>query len=110
MKSEIILDKLNKAPNINTNSKEFAIFDWDLQILMIKYSQNSIALMLFNDLTDVYHNERVTYFYDKQTKQKSIEYFTTLKDAILNKTNNIEQIVKYTMVESLKIWESENSV
>jgi len=108
--SDKIINKLNNLPDINSESMEFAVFDWDLQILMIKYSKNSIAKMLYNDLTEIYHKERVVYFDKKQTRKKTFEYYTRLKNAILQNENNIKQIIKQTMQESLEIWERVNEI
>ena len=65
--SEEILNKLNSSPNINAVGSEFAIFDWDLQMLLVKLSKNSIALMIYNDLSEIYYKESTVYFSDKQT-------------------------------------------
>ena len=35
--SDVIIDKLNNAPDINVDGEEFSVFDWKLQLLMIKY-------------------------------------------------------------------------
>ncbi len=103
--SDIILEKLNNIPYIDLKGDKFAIFDWELQLLMIKYSKNAIAQMLFNDLTEIYHKERSDYFNEEQTKQKSLEYYSKLKNAILHNTNDIKQIVRHTMQEAMRIWE-----
>ena len=66
-----ITKALNGMPKITDASKKFAAFDWDLQTLMIKYSKNAIAQMLYNDLEDIYHKESAIYFDNLQTKKKS---------------------------------------
>jgi len=106
--SDEIINKLNNAPDINAENSEFAVFDWELQLLLIKYSRNSIAQMLFNDLTEIYYKEAAVYYSNKQTKKKSLDYYIRLKNAILHSENDIREIIKQTMQESLEIWERIN--
>ncbi len=103
-KPDEILKILNKMPNLNSETQEFAIFDWDLQMVLIKYSGNSIARMVYNDLSELYHSQGVLYFDNEETKTKSLQYYTALKNAIQNNTEKVKAIVKFTMQESLKIW------
>ena len=106
--SDKILDKLNNVPDSNAESVEFSVFDWELQMLMIKYSRNSIALMLYNDITEIYHKEGAIFFSNIQTKKKSLDYYRRLKNAILNGEDDVKGVVKQTMLESLEIWEKIN--
>lgn len=105
-----IINELNNAPDINSKSEEFAAFDWKLQALMIKYSKNLIAQMLYNDLTEIYQKEGAIYFEREYTRKKSMEYYKKLTNAILHNENNIIQIVKHTMQESLEIWEKVSEI
>ncbi len=106
--SDKILDKLNNAPSINAESSEFSVYDWDLQVLFIKLSKNSIAKMLYNDLTEIYHKEGAAYFSSTQIKNKSLDYYKKLKDTILHNKNEVNNVVKQTMQTSLEIWERIN--
>ena len=108
--SDEIINMLNNAPDIDSNSEEFAVFDWDLQLFMIKYSKNSFAQMLYNDLTEIYHKKSVIYFEEEHMRKKSLEYYSKLKNAILNNKDDIGQIVKQTMQESLEIWQRVNEI
>ncbi len=106
--SDEIISKLNNLPDINIESKEFAIYDWELQMLLIERSRNSIAQMLYNDLTEIYHKEGAIFFSNIQTKKKSLDYYQRLKNAIPKGENDIREIVRQTMQESLEIWERIN--
>ena len=106
--SDEIIDKLNTIPDIDSGNVEFATFDWELQLLLISYSQNSIARMLYNDLTEIYHRESTVYYEEDHTRKKSQEYYKKLKDAIQNNKSDIKQVIKQTMQESLDIWERVN--
>ena len=66
--------------------------------------------MLYNDLTEIYNKQGAVYFSKKQTKEKSLEYYTRLKKAIINDENDVKNIIKQTMQESLEIWERINKL
>ena len=98
-----IIDKLENAPMAESDSIEFAIFDWEIQMLIISQSGNSIAKMLYNDLTNIYHKQSALYFNDNNTKLKSIKYYSILKEYLLE-NKDITEIVKVSMIESYEIW------
>ena len=102
-----IIEKLKNAPKETDNNNSFAIFDWELQMLLIKYSENTIIKMLYNDLTEIYHNESLLYFNNIQAKKISVIFYENLKRAILDK-KDVKSIVKQTMLESKEIWEKQN--
>ena len=104
----VILEKLNATPNIKMTGAEFAVFDWDLQMLMINNSGNSIAKMLYNDLAEIYNKESSVYFDNEQTKTKSTAYYLKLKKMIENNDTGIKKIIRETMQNSLDIWERIN--
>ena len=101
-----ILKKLDHAPILSDESSVFSVFDWDLQILLIKHSRNTIAQMFYNDLSELYHKEGEIYFSNVEIKKKSLDYYERLKEAI--RKNEIKNIVKQTMQESLEMWEKMN--
>ncbi len=103
-----IINILENAPDLDTSSKEFANYDWNLQMQLIKQSDNAIAKMLFNDLAEIYHKESSLYFSDQKTKELSLAYYLKLKNSILNNKMKIKKNVKQMMLISLKIWESKN--
>jgi len=100
---ERIISVLQNLPDLETPSTQFAFFDWNLQILIIHTSENSIAKMLYNDLAAIYTIESTKYFKNKETKKASLFYYTELKKAIINK-QNIKETVKIAMQESLELW------
>ncbi len=105
---DVIIKMLDNAPNLNATSEEFAHFDWNLQLLLIKNSNNTIAKMLYNDLADIYFKECSLYFNDQKTKILSHAYYNKLKNSILSDKIKIKKNIKQMMLISLKIWESEN--
>ena len=101
--AKIIVDKLNDSPDVQSSGIEFATFDWELQMLMIKLSKNTIAMMLYNDLTVIYSNEGKAYFQKLETKKRSIQYYETLKQAIIY-GGNVNMVIESAMTESVRIW------
>ncbi len=103
-----ILDKLRNMPDINTESLKFAVYDWELQMLLVTYSKNAIAKMIYNDLTEIYSSRGESYFSDVEVKKVSLEYYKNIKKAINTGSNEIDAIVKSCMQESLETWKSSN--
>jgi len=105
--SKALISLLERAPNTQSTSMDFAIFDWDVQMLIIKNSHNSIALMLYNDLTNIYHKESSSYFKDPHTKKKTLQYYNSLKNSILSNSDS-SKIIKTSMEDSYGIWKRTN--
>ncbi|MCK5845878.1 MAG: GntR family transcriptional regulator [Bacteroidales bacterium] len=105
--SSQIVKMLNQAPSIEAKSEEFARFDWEIQILLINTSENSIAKMLYNDLSSIYYKESTLYFNDLHTKKKSSQYYKYLLDSIIS-NKDIGNIVELSMIESYNIWKRIN--
>ncbi|MCF6243249.1 MAG: GntR family transcriptional regulator [Bacteroidales bacterium] len=103
-KAEII-NYLSDLPDMNTAVKDFALFDWQLQIKIVHASNNSIAKMLYNDLSQIYLNESIRYFDFDPSKKASILYYKQLRKAILE-GNEIKETVKLAMKESYKLWKN----
>jgi len=102
-----ILRMLDHAPVINAASEDFAHFDWNLQMLLIKRSENAIVKMLFNDVAEIYFKEGSLYFNTDRTKKISLTYYEKLRNSIQDDKTTIKKTVKQIMVISLKIWERE---
>ena len=105
-----ILNKLKIKPALDAESKEFAIFDWELQIMLVALSRNSIAKMLYNDLTEIYFSKSEEYFSNEIIKNKSLTYYNSLQNAIESKDGKVEDLVRKTMQESLDIWMNFNMI
>ena len=105
-----ILNKLKTKPALDAESKEFAVFDWELQIMLVALSRNSIAKMLYNDLTEIYFSKSEEYFSNEIIKNKSLTYYNSLRNAIESKDGKVEVLVRTTMQESLDIWMNFNMI
>ena len=107
-KEKEILEILDNPPKISATNEEFAYFDWELQLLLIKNSENSIAKMLYNDMSEIYHRESSVYFANKKTKELSLAFYSNLKNSIINDKKKIKEIIQQIMQTSLIIWEKEH--
>ena len=103
-----IISMLDSAPDLNATNEDFAHFDWKLQMLLIKHSENAIVKMLYNDLAEIYFKESSLYFNNDKTKKLSLAYYDKLKNSIMNDKMKIKKTIKQIMMISLKVWESEN--
>ncbi len=104
LKPHEVTNMLNKAPALNATKQEFAVYDWDLQMVMINNCDNSIARMLYNDLSELYHKHCLKYFDNELTKTTSFKYYKDLKYAITNSKENITAIIKNAMQEGSTLW------
>lgn len=105
--SKDILEFLNKMPNSSSSSRELVAYDWDLQMLLIKYSGNSIAKMLYNDLSDLYQKHCLVYFANQLARSNSLTYYNALRQALLKDIKSAKLIIKTTMQESATLWRSQ---
>ena len=102
-----IIKFLNKSPDINVSGKELVTYDWGLQLLLIKHSDNSIAKMIYNDLSKLYHKHCSVYFDNEFATSMSINYYNSLKQAIIEDVESTKIIIQKTMEESAALWSNQ---
>lgn len=102
-----IIEFLNQAPDLDISGQELVTYDWDLQMLLIKHSDNSIAKMIYNDLSKLYHKHCLVYFDNDLAKSMSINYYNALKKAIIEDTESTKLIIQKTMEESAALWSNQ---
>lgn len=95
--SQIILEKLKQKPAKNAKAQTFALFDWEIQDLLVKLSENSIAKMIFNDLRASYISISEKYFVSRGNKLASVEYYEQLEKYIVEKPDAVFAVVKVAM-------------
>ena len=100
-----IITFLTNANTLNDDCSAYALFDWELQMLLITSSKNTIVKMLYNDLTDIYQKESLLYFDNKEAREASATFYRNLEKAMLNDKTTIVDIVRKAMLKSIKIWE-----
>jgi GntR family negative regulator for fad regulon and positive regulator of fabA len=100
----ILLDYLAGARNLTENAKAFSDFDWKLQMLMARNSQNPVFSLILNDFAQIFANMAMHYFYLNTARRASRTFYHELAGAIEKRTDTVEDIVKKAMEESISIW------
>jgi GntR family transcriptional regulator, negative regulator for fad regulon and positive regulator of fabA len=95
---------LEGAPNELSEASDFSKYDWELQLLLIRLSDNVIAKMLYNDLSDNYLKQAAVYFATSEGRKMSMRFYNSLKECISNDPSMTLTIVKIAMEESLLHW------
>jgi GntR family negative regulator for fad regulon and positive regulator of fabA len=107
---EILLNYLTEARNLAEDAKVFSDFDWKLQMLMARNSQNPVFSLILNDFTQIFANMAMHYFNLNAARRASRTFYRELTWAIEKHTNTVEDVVKKAMEQSISIWnEGRNS-
>ena len=102
---EILLNYLAEARNLTEDAKAFSNFDWKLQMLMARNSQNPVFSLILNDFGRIFANMALHYFNFNTARRASRTYYRELTRAIEKHTNTVEDVVKKAMEESISIWQ-----
>jgi len=101
---EILLNCLAEARNLAEDAKAFSDFDWKLQMLMARNSQNPVFSLILNDFAQIFANMATHYFNLKAARQASRTFYGELTRAIKNHADTVEDVVKKAMEQSVSIW------
>ncbi|MEW6076286.1 MAG: fatty acid metabolism transcriptional regulator FadR [Thermodesulfobacteriota bacterium] len=99
------LKHLETAETLGQSPADYSVFDWELQSLMAKFSDNMISPLILNDFAPVFRALGERYFTLPEGRAASAGYYRKLDRAIRRKTT-VEGIVRKAMEESLKIWKT----
>ncbi len=102
---EILLDCLAEARDLAEDAKDFSDFDWRLQMLMARNSQNPVFSLILNDFAQIFANMAKRYFKLNTARQASRTFYSELTRAIEKSTNTVEAVVKKAMQQSILIWQ-----
>ena len=102
---EILLNYLAGARNLTEDPKAFSDFDWKLQMLMARNSQNPVFSLILNDFAQIFANMALHYFNLNTARQASRTFYRELNRAIEKHTNTVEDVVKKAMERSISIWQ-----
>jgi len=106
---EILLNYLAEARNLAEDAKAFSDFDWKLQMLMARNSQNPVFSLILNDFAQIFANMATHYFNLKAARQASRRFYRELTRAIENHADTVEDVVKKAMEQSVSIWKEVKS-
>jgi GntR family negative regulator for fad regulon and positive regulator of fabA len=101
---EALLEYLDRAKSLDENPEEFAEYDWELQLLIVRHSWNPIFTLIFNDFTAVFKTMAVRYFKFQEAKDASRAYYMELSRAIEQGGEDVEQIVSSVMERVIGLW------
>lgn len=102
---KIILDYLAEARNLAEDAEAFADYDWKLQMLMARNSQNPVFSLILNDFAQIFANMALHYYSRNKARRASREYYCDLARAIESHDGTVEDIVKKAMQQSISIWQ-----
>ena len=102
---DILLNYLAEARSLAEEAKAFSEFDWKLQILMARNSQNPVFSLILNDFTQVFANMATHYFNFNLARQASRAFYRELTRAIERDSHSVEEVVKKAMEQSISIWQ-----
>ena len=105
LQPEIMLNCLAGAQNLAEDAKAFSDFDWKLQMLMARNSQNPVFSLILNDFTEIFANMAMHYFDLTTARRSSRMFYHELSRAIENRANTVEDVVKKAMEQSISIWQ-----
>ncbi|MCP4606098.1 MAG: fatty acid metabolism transcriptional regulator FadR [Proteobacteria bacterium] len=100
---DMFFEFLKTARSLEDNAIAFAEYDWQLQTMMVKNSDNMVFPLLLNDFEPVFSVLGEGYFAVKKGRTASQRYYFALSNAI-GKKKDIENIVRQAMEESIDIW------
>jgi GntR family negative regulator for fad regulon and positive regulator of fabA len=102
---EAIADHLADAANLQDNTEAYVAYDWRLQMLMARHSNNPIFPLILNDFGSVFKTMAQRYFSRENARKTSKRYYQRLSGEIRNGGEAVENIVRASMIESVEIWE-----
>jgi GntR family negative regulator for fad regulon and positive regulator of fabA len=101
---KIILNYLETARTLDENAEAFSNYDWKLQLLMAKNSDNPVFALILNDFASIFKTMALRYFGLKMARQASRTYYHELSEAIEQNGERVMAVVKKAMEQSIDIW------
>ncbi len=100
-----VLNFLKQSDTLIDSSNDYAEYDWKLQMLMVKETNNPVFNMILNDFAPLYAILGKNYFQQKDARIASMAYYKDLINALEKNSKNIKPIVEKIMIKAQKIWE-----
>ena len=100
-----ILNFLKQSSNLKDRSNTYAQYDWQLQMLMVKATNNPVFNMILNDFAPIYSILGKSYFKKKDSRVASLSYYNALINALEQNNMDIKPIVEKIMIQTQKIWQ-----
>jgi len=98
------LSHLECLEELGNDPEAFTRFDWTLQLLMVRNSNNMIYPLIQNDFSEIYQRLGIVYFRMEKARKSSGRYYRKLRADIQHGGKRVEAIVRNVMQESRAIW------
>ncbi|MBC2703784.1 fatty acid metabolism transcriptional regulator FadR [Desulfobacula sp.] len=102
---EKILNYLKKSKTLKDRPDAYAGYDWGLQMLMVKATNNPVFNMILNDFEPLYAVLGEIYFQKKNVRTASLTYYRDLIKALEQTHMDVKSIVEKIMIRAEKIWQ-----
>ncbi len=102
---DAIADYLVHSQNLRDEAQSYSVYDWKLQMLMARHSQNPIFPLILNDFGSVFRTMALRYFSWSKARKASSKYYKRLSDQMHSGGKAVEKTVKAAMQESILIWQ-----
>lgn len=96
--------KLQQAKQLENKAKAFAAFDWELQLLMVKLTDNPVFRMIINDFPPLFETLGQYYFQNEEARSNSAQYYAQLLASIENGGRQSRDVVRETMAHAVAFW------
>ena len=105
---DVILKYLSRAEALGEDVEVFSNYDWDLQILMARNSQNPVFSLILNDFASIFTAMARHYFSKNKARRASLNYYRELSETIKRSNRqDVERVVKKAMLQSITIWQEQ---
>ena len=101
---EVLSDYLKGLEHLAEKAEVFAEYDWGLQVLMARNSDNPVFPLILNDFALIFGNMALPYFSRQKARDVSRAYYQDLSEAINQGGEDVERVVRQVMEKSLEIW------
>lgn len=106
-----VLDYLSGQKDLDDNAAAFVEFDMNLHILCTQLSGNPVFTLIFNGFSDLYRTMGALYFTIPDSRKSSRNYYKTLTAAATSgDLDQVENIVRSIMEESISLWEKAENI
>jgi GntR family negative regulator for fad regulon and positive regulator of fabA len=102
---QTILNYLGEIDSLSEEPQAYTEYDWNLQVLIARYSENPVYLLILNDFAPVFSRMAVRYFVFDKSRNASKAYYRELTNAINQGGGAVEKTVKNAIEKSIEIWQ-----
>jgi GntR family negative regulator for fad regulon and positive regulator of fabA len=99
-----ILAYLKGYPELRDEAAAYARYDWGLQILLARCTDNPVYVLLLNDFEKLFETLALRYFSVAAAREASESFYGKLNNAIANGRRRIHETVREAMNESMEIY------